>query len=152
MLRLLTLGLALTLSVPASAHEITSGDIRIFHPQIQVAFASARTAAGYMSISNEGSEADRLIGVRIEGHDATIHQSREENGVATMVHLASVEIPADDTVIFEQGGLHIMVMGLTPGEFSGVEDVTGVLIFDRQGEVPVTFMIGAGAGHDHATH
>src|SRR5690606_22505636 len=57
---------ALMISTAAHAHGVTEGDIEIIHPNIPQPAAGAKTAGGYMGISNEGAEADRLIAVETD--------------------------------------------------------------------------------------
>ena len=146
-----TLIALLLLTSPATAHDIQASDLGIIHPVILKAFPAAQTAAGYMVIANDGDQPDMLISVRVEGVKATLHESRVIGGVANMVHLDAVEILAEDTVVFEQGGLHVMMMGLTPGQFKPGDMVDAVLVFEHQGEVPISFMVeehSAMAGHE----
>ena len=68
-------------------------------------------AAAYLDFSNRSGEAVRITGVtspnyeRVEMHETTI-----EDGIARMRRLDSVTIPDGDTVRFERGGLHLMLM------------------------------------------
>lgn len=110
-------------------------------PVIFKAFSLARAAGGYMTIDNSLGEADWLIGARVEGHMAMIHESREVDGVMTMAHVEAVEIEAGGTVRFAPGGLHVMIMGLAPGEFAAGDTVPVTLIFDKAGEVAVEFSV-----------
>jgi len=146
----------LLLAGPCAAHEFTAGPLEIIHPVIALPYDTARTAAGYMAISNDGREADMLIGISIEGVSAAIHESREENGLSKMIRLDAVEIPAGDTVLFETGGLHVMLMGLAPHQFKPGDMVKATLVFEHEGEVPIAFMVqdGAGSGDamDHMDH
>lgn len=109
-----------------------------------------------MSIMNMGDTPDLLIGVRVEGPMAMIHESREEDGVMRMVHLDAVEIPAGDTVEFRPGGLHVMVMGLGPDDLPVGDTLDATLIFDRAGEVPIVFsvtdLVQGSAEMDHSEH
>lgn len=147
---------SLTLALPGAAHEYRAGDLLIDHPVIYKSFARARAAGGYMTITNGGEADDMLIGVRVEGPMAMIHESREEDGVMRMLHLDAVEIPAGGTVAFAPGGLHVMIMGLQPDDLPVGDTLDAVLVFDRAGEVPVTFEVeplpAEGAAMDHSGH
>jgi copper(I)-binding protein len=100
------------------------------------------TGAAYLTITNNGDEADRLIGassdaaVVVEIHDMVV-----EDEVMSMIHLEDgLEIPAGESVVLEPMGLHVMLVGLNyslmPGESF---DIT--LTFERAGEVTVTAQI-----------
>lgn len=153
MKRFLTLAAALCLAAPVLAHEVTVGDLQIIHANIPAPAESAMAAGGFMAIVNNGTEADRLIGVesdiaeKVETHESKV----DENGVGTMQHVDFVEIPPGETVNLEHGGYHIMFMGLKEPLVEG-EMVKATLIFEKAGRVEIEFMIdppGEG-GHDHS--
>lgn len=152
MTRLLGLMAALFLALPVHAHSVTAGDIEIIHPNIPQPASSAMAAAGYMSISNAGDEADRLIGVETPvAQSAMLHKTEvNADGVASMAHVEGIDIPANDTVVLESGGYHIMLMGLTQ-ELTEGQMVPGVLIFEKAGRVEMEFAIDPPGGVDHST-
>jgi periplasmic copper chaperone A len=140
MSRILALLAAMLLSGPALAHEITVGDLQFIHPHIPEPPATAKSAGGYMAIVNSGTMAE-------------VHESKvDANGIGTMAPVDALEIPAGSTVSLEQGGYHIMFMGLT-GPLTEGEMHKATLIFERAGRVEITFQIdppaGQGAAHNH---
>jgi periplasmic copper chaperone A len=153
MKRLLALATALMLATPALAHGVTVGDLEIIHPHIPQPAASAKAAGGFMAISNNGSEPDRLIGIETGiAAKAEVHESRvDANGVGTMEHVDAVEIPSGATVNLEHGGYHIMLMGLT-GPLKEGEMHKATLIFERAGRVEIEFMIDPPAGMGEMDH
>ena len=155
MQRLFVLATALFLAAPALAHEIVAGDLQIIHPHIPQPAASAKSAGGFMAIVNNGTEAERLIGVETAIAAKTeVHESRvDANGLGTMTHIEALEIPAGETVSLERGGYHVMFMGLT-GPLTEGEMHKAVLIFEKAGRVEIEFMIDppmAAGGMDHST-
>ena len=152
MTRLLALAVALLLSSPALAHELTVGALQIIHPHIPQPAASAKSAGGFMAIVNSGTEPDRLLGVESAVAAKTeIHLSKvDAAGVGSMAHVEAIDIPAGGTVSLEHGGYHIMFMGLT-GPLTEGEMVKGVLIFENAGRVEIEFQVDppAGMGMDH---
>lgn len=143
---------ALMISTAAHAHGVTEGDIEIIHPNIPQPAAGAKTAGGYMGISNEGAEADRLIAVETDAAArAELHISEiGADGVSTMRHLEDgIEIPAGDTVVLERGGLHVMLMGLT-GTLTEGDMVKATLVFEHAGKVEMEFMVDPPGGEDHS--
>ncbi len=155
MTRILSLLAALMLGSAASAHQITVGTLEIVHPNIPTPFAGAKSAAGYMALVNNGADPDRLISATAGFADMTmLHESKTDaNGVATMSHVAGLDIPAGETVTLEPGGYHIMFMGLKQTPVEG-EMLPVTLTFERAGTVEVEFMVdppGEG-GHDHEQH
>ena len=150
-----TFGLVATLllcSAPfAHAQGVTSGDLEIVHPAIPAPPAGARSAAGYLEIVNQGSAPDRLLGVETGGAKrAMLHSTHHaDDGVARMIHLDAIEIPADGTVTLAPGGVHIMLMGLT-GALSEGALVPATLIFEKAGRVEIEFSVDAPVGAEHS--
>ena len=144
----------LLLGAPVFASDASLVDLKISNPVIYKAFDKARSAAGYMMIGNASDVSDVLFDVQTNKFRPMIHESQESDGIARMVHLDAVEIPAGGTVHFAPGGLHIMIMGLQPGELQAGETLDAVLVFDRAGEVPVTFTVEAMpmGENDHSDH
>lgn len=154
--------LALPLATPLLAHEEVVGDLHFIHPHIPQPAASAKTAGGYMAVTNTGSIADRLIGIETDiAAKAELHESKvDANGVGSMSHLDGADLPAGGTLSLERGGMHVMFFGLTRPLLEG-ERHKATLIFEQAGRVEIEFMIdppagqgsGAAAGAEsHADH
>ena len=145
---------ALLLGSAAGAHELTVGDLQFIHPHIPQPAATAQVAGGYLAISNQGSQSDRLLGVASPiAKSVSLHQSRVDgNGVASMSRVDALVIPGGDTVLLEPGGYHIMFMGLT-GRFSEGDMLPVTLTFEKAGAIEMEFMVdpagGAAMAHDH---
>ncbi len=152
------------LSLAAQAHEYQAGELTIDHPWIQATPKGAPTAGGYMTITNAGSEADRLIGGSAEGAAVfEVHQMLVENNVMRMRRLdGGLEIGPGETVELKPGSFHLMLMKLETGYEEGVS-IEGSLIFERAGTVPVEFKVepiggpkgeddSAAHGHGHESH
>ncbi len=102
--------------------------------------ASAKSGAIYMMVTNEGDAADRLVAVSTDAAKrAMLHTSKEDaNGVMKMLPLKDgVEIPAGAIHVFQRGGDHIMLMGLTR-QLVADETVTLTLRFEHAGDLTVT--------------
>ena len=84
MKRILTLAATLLLAVPALAHEVKVGNLEFVHPNIPQPAASAKAAGGFMAITNNGTEAERLIGVESDiAMKSETHESKvNADGVA----------------------------------------------------------------------
>lgn len=143
-----------TLAAPAFAHDYTLGDLSVAHPFGFTAPATAMASGGFMEITNNGSEDDRLIAVeadfnKVELHDHVI----DANGVAKMVHLAEgIAVPAGETVMLKPGGLHVMFMGLGGEALEEGEKVEAVLVFEKAGRLDVSFNIEPRMAGGHSTH
>ncbi len=143
---------ALMLTTTATfAHGVSAGKLEIIHPNIPQPTASAKSAAGYMAIANDGTEADRLIGVETPiAKSAMLHTTEHSaDGVARMMHVEALEIPAGDTIVLEPGGMHVMLMGLTGAMVEG-DMIPATLIFEHAGRVEMEFMVDPPGGVDHS--
>lgn len=139
------------LAAPAFAHDKMSGDLHIIHPSIPQPPAMAKSAAGYVTISNEGETPEALIGVRTPfAQSSTLHTTIHEDGIAKMRPLPELLIAPGDTVNLEPDGMHLMFMGLT-GEAKEGDMIPATLIFRNAGEVSVEFMVDPAGGADHST-
>jgi len=132
--------LTLTASL-ANAQDFKAGDLSIAHPHSFATPPGSSTAAGYLAITNNGTQPDRLIGIDSSFPRAMIHRSAMEDGVMKMRHQADgVVIPAGETVTFEPGGLHLMFVGLKDSLKEGEKaDVT--LHFENSGSVPIVLNV-----------
>ena len=69
------------------------------------------TFAAYFTISNDGVEARELVGVESESFmGAHLHQTKLKDGVSSMMSIGSIVIKPGETITFEPGGLHVMMM------------------------------------------
>lgn len=138
---LFTLTLALLgVAVAAQAHEFTAGKLEIGHPWTRA--TTAEVGVGYLTVKNSGKDADTLKGASFAGAESVmIHQSVVKDGMASMqmVH-AGVVIPAGGEVKFAPGGYHLMLMGLKAPLKEG-DMISGTLVFDKAGVVPVGFKV-----------
>ena len=87
--------------------------------QIEGAWArpasEGRMSAAYFLITNFEESEDALVGVESDvAQLVEVHESYErEEGMMGMREVPEVELPAQSTVRFEQGGLHIMLIQVT---------------------------------------
>jgi copper(I)-binding protein len=80
--------------------------------------ASAGTA--YLRIKNNGDKIDRLIGGIVDyAERIEIHQMSMDDGVATMRKLDGIEIGSGETLVFEPGSYHLMIIGMDDGPVAG---------------------------------
>ncbi len=99
----------------AQAHEYKVGDLTIGHPWARPTAGPNMLGAAYMTLKNNGKEADTLESVSSpDAEMVMIHQNIQgANGVMEMRHVErGLVIPAGGTVALQPGGYHIMLMGL----------------------------------------
>src|ERR1044072_4158036 len=98
------------LAGPAAAHEYKLGTIKIGHPWTRATPGGAKVAGGYLTLTNTGSEPDRLVGGSVANAGGfEIHEMKTEDGVAKMREMSNgIEIKPGETVKFEPGSKHLM--------------------------------------------
>ena len=138
---------------PLSAHDYKLGDLKIDHPWSRATPGGAKVAGGFMKITNNGKESDRLIGgTLVTAGIVEIHEMAMEGNVMKMRALAQgLEIKPGQAVELKPGGYHVMFLDLKSPLKEG-EKVKGTLVFQRAGTIEVEFKIearGASGGHDH---
>jgi copper(I)-binding protein len=101
------LALALLL-LPTAA---LAGEVKVENPMVPLAPPGAMAHAAYMTLTNTGETPMELVGAKAEGYGMThIHLSEVKNDIATMSAVEQVAIAPGQTVAFEHGGLHLMLM------------------------------------------
>ncbi len=138
------------LSVAAGAHEFTHGAITVDHPMAYETSPTAQAGGGFMTIMNAGDEDDRLVAVRADFPKVQLHTTIEEDGVARMMHLEAIEVPAGEIVALRPGGYHVMFMGLGGDAFEVGEEIPATLVFEKAGEVEIVFNVEARGTADNA--
>jgi periplasmic copper chaperone A len=132
----------------AIAQTYKAGAIEIEQPWARATPKGATIGAGYMKITNTGTEPDRLVGGsapftgRLEVHSMTMEQ-----GVMKMRELKDgLEIKPGETVELKPGGYHMMFVGLKQPLKQG-EDLTVTLKFAKAGTIEVKYPVeSVGAG------
>ncbi|MTW17371.1 copper chaperone PCu(A)C [Rhodoplanes serenus] len=129
-------------SAPALAEEIKAGALRIETPWSRATPGGAKVAGGFMSITNTGSEPDRLIGGAMpRAGRFEVHEMKTENGIMTMRPLADgLVIPPGATVTLKPGSYHVMFMDLKEPLKDG-ETIEGELRFEKAGTVTVRYAV-----------
>ena len=124
-------------------HTVTVGDLKIVEPWSRATPKAAKVGAGYLIITNTGSEADRLVSASMPLAGKTeLHEMAMADGMTKMREIeGGVEIPAGETVTFKPGGDHLMFMMLSEPLTEGAE-LTVTLTFEKAGAVEVAFPVG----------
>ena len=153
-LRLFAFLLAFAALVPASAgaHEYKAGQITIGHPWSRATPAGAKVAAGYLTLKNEGSEPDRLVGASaaIAGKGEIHEMKVDAAGVMTMRPVeGGVALPPGAEVALEPGGFHLMFMDLKAPAVQG-QKFKGTLTFEKAGTVEVEYAVEGVGGTPHS--
>ena len=138
----LALAAALTLAVPAFAHEYALGALKIGHPWSRPNPPGAPTAVGFLTVTNTGTAPDKLVGgsspdvAKIE-----VHEMSMDGGVMKMRPVTGgLVIAPGKTVALQPGGYHLMLIGPNHA-FKVGEHIPATLKFEHAGEIKVEFYV-----------
>ena len=138
----------------AAPQTYKAGDLVITAPWVRATPRRAPVAGGYLTITNNGREPDRLVGGSFAAAGSfEVHQMSMEGGVMRMRPVTDgLEVKPGQTVELKPGGLHLMFMGLKEQLKAG-DTVKGTLEFAKAGKIeiayPVRAMGAGGGGHKH---
>ncbi|NKC34421.1 copper chaperone PCu(A)C [Falsiroseomonas selenitidurans] len=136
------LGALLLLALPAAAETVTQGPLRIEAGWSRAAGAG-RVGAGFLTIRNTGSTADRLVSARADAaRTVELHTHLRENGIMRMRPVEAIDLPPGETVTLQPGGLHLMLIDLTQALNTG-ETVPVTLVFEKAGTMQVRLAVQA---------
>lgn len=121
---------------------------------VRAAPPGQRVLAGYMRLSNASPESVRLVAVCSPNFESVeMHRSVVEQGLARMVAVDSVTIEPGAVVVFEPGGLHLML--IDPLQILSVGDQVAVTLELESGETQTLLLAlrrDAGAAPDDHSH
>ena len=107
-------------------------------------------SAGYVTIVNDGNTADVLTAANsTRAANVDLHSMSMNGAIMQMRSIASIEIPAHETVTLAPGGTHLMFNGVnTP--FAEGERIPVQLTFQHAGTVSVELPVSRSApSHQH---
>ena len=132
------------LAVPSMAQDYKLGSLEITTPWTRATAPTARTGGGFMTITNKGTTADRLISARSTVSDKVeIHEMQMDGSVMRMRELAKgLDIPPGATVMLKPGGYHIMFMELK-APLAKDAKVPVTLVFEKAGSIDVQLDVQA---------
>lgn len=140
------LALALTAIVPniTHAHGYVLGALKIGHPWSRPTPNGAHTAAGFLTITNTGSQPDRLMGGSSPAvSQIQVHQMSMDGDIMRMRELPDgLTLPPGTTVRLEPGGYHLMLIG-PKSAFKVGDHIPATLKFAHAGSIKVEFHVQA---------
>jgi copper(I)-binding protein len=139
--RIAVLSLAV-LGSQAFARDYKHGPLTIVQPWSRATPKGAGVAAGYLTITNNGSAPDRLIAAtaafapRVE-----MHETKAAGDVTTMRERGGgIEIKPGETVELKPGATHLMFINPSAPLRAG-QSVKGTLIFKQAGAIEVEYQV-----------
>ncbi len=132
--------LAVLFVAPVRADEIKVGDLLITQAWSRATPGGARVAGGFLTIENQGSAPDRLMGGFGEvAAKVEVHEMAMKNGVMTMRPLdKGLTIEPGRTVKLAPGGYHLMLFELKNPLKQG-DQLPLTLEFEKAGNVTLSF-------------
>lgn len=131
--------IALAGSAGALAQEsVRAGDFVVEQSWARATIGTSRPGAAYLTIRNEGSAPDTLVGIEsgvagsAEIHDTTTDAS----GITRMAPTGPLAIGPGEEIVLTPGGKHLMLMQLNEPLVEG-ETLPLTLRFEEAGEVAV---------------
>ena len=141
----------LALAVYGQVHAQTpdAKSILVDHPWARATPAGAKTGAAYMTLINNGSAGDRLLGATTPVADKIrFHSVSEDNGVSRMREMHDVAVAPGARVTFSPGGMHVMLVGLKQPLKEG-QTFPLALTFEKAGKVDVTVSVAKVGAMQH---
>ena len=129
----------------AAAADHQAGQVHVGHPWVRATPNAAPTAAGYLTVTNTGHTADRLLGGTTPDAKAIEpHAMSMTGGIMRMrLLLAGFEIPPGATLTLSPMGDHLMLIGPIR-RFKPGDRIPATLRFAHAGAVKVEFVVQAG--------
>lgn len=147
-------GLALMAASVTVANEYKTGDLTLKQVWSRATPGGAKVGAGYLTIHNGGTQADRLVraNAAISGH-MEIHEMNMDGGIMRMRPLKDgLLIPPGETVSLKPGGYHLMFMNLKSPIKQG-RPFKATLEFEKAGKMEVSFEVAPiGAAKPAGSH
>ncbi len=131
-----------TIGSHALAQQAKSDAISITNAWTRVTPPGAKVAAGFLTITNNGSKPETLVSATtpIAGR-VEIHSMTMSNGMMKMRALdEGLEIKPGQSVTLKPGGLHLMFLDLKQSPKNG-GSVAGTLNFKNLGKLDVTYAV-----------
>lgn len=129
-------------TIMAFAQTFQIENISIGQPWARFMPSTSRNGAIYLSLTNHGQNADRLVSVSSpHAKRVEIHTHIHDKGVMRMRHLEhGIPLAPGQTVQLSPGELHLMVLG-TDRSYSLGEHLPIVLHFEKAGERRVNAIV-----------
>ena len=109
---------------------VQAAEVEISHAWLKETIPGTDNGAGYFTISNLGSTPITIVDAATDASRAIeVHQHVMRDGMMRMRRVPELIIGADETVVFQPGGYHLMLFGVKKA-FKPGEQVEFELKFD----------------------
>ena len=126
--------------------------LQVSEPWVREAPPTSRVLAGYLTLVNTGDNTVTVTAISSPDFKNTeIHRTVIEAGVARMLSVKQLEVPAGGQLMLEPGGHHLMLFDplrtLTAGE-----TVTLIIHMNNGKQLSATAPVIRKTGEDHSHH
>jgi copper(I)-binding protein len=145
---------ALIIVILLAATSLAGADsgLQVSEPWIREAPPTSRVLAGYLTLVNTGDNTVTVTAISSpDFKNAEIHRTVIEEGIARMLPVKQLEVPAGGQLMLEPGGYHLMLFDpmrtLTEGE-----TVTLIIHLDNGNQISAMAPVIRKTGEDHSHH
>ena len=130
-----------------------AGQLSVTNLKIREFIPAASSSVAYFTLSNQSEVAKTLVEVNISGVGRTeLHQHSHVDGLMRMEQVKQVVVPAKEAVVFQPGGLHLMLF--EPKSLPVAGEMTDVTFKFSDGEQitvsgPVISLLHQQHNHSH---
>jgi len=135
----------------AFAHDYQVRMLHVSNPFARATPPGAKVAGAFMSIENQGKEADRLVSITSPAAGVVaIHEMAMNGGVMTMHAVQGIDLKPGATVELRPGGYHVMLEDLKQPLKQG-DQIPLLLTFEKAGAMEIKVKVEAmgAAAHTH---
>jgi copper(I)-binding protein len=120
-----------------------AADIEVSNPFLRASPMAGGNAAGFLIITNNGSQPDRLLGAQAPvAKVIELHTHIKDGDVYRMRQVDAIVVPAHGSVDLKPGGDHLMFIGVAEQLKEGTK-VPVTLTFEKAGAVAVDLPVVA---------
>jgi len=137
----------LAFSFHVSADDILS----VSNAWIPEAPPVAKIMAGYLQIKNKSDREIILQSISAKDFERVeMHKTITKEGISRMVKQASIRIPAKGAVLFQRGGLHLMLVG--PKRKLKQGDTVKITLKTANTNTKINLIVKEASLDDHSAH
>ena len=118
------------------ANAASAAEVKISNAWLKESIPGTENGAGYLTLTNVGSNAVTLVGATTDAARATeVHQHIHQDGMMRMKRIPELIVEPNQTIVFQPGGYHLMLFGVK-NAFRVGESIEFVLLFSDGDRVP----------------
>jgi copper(I)-binding protein len=105
--------LVLAIAAAFAALPAVAGELAVVNAWSRSTPPVAKVGVVYFTLKNDTKKSDRLLKLSTPvASKVEVHRTEELDGIARMREVAVLHVDAGQTLEFQPGGLHVMLMGL----------------------------------------